>query len=82
MLVGPSGAIEIMTGPPGAVVGVDGKLVGTSAPTTFQLPAGPHKLSVYLPGYLQVLKDINVPENETVTIQEILSRRKSARKTP
>ena len=70
----PTGTVNLRTIPPGATVYADGAPVGGQAPTSFRLPAGRHTLTISLPGYRAVRREVIVPPDGLATINEVLNR--------
>ena len=70
----PTGIVEVHTNPPGATVQADGAPVGTPTPTSFRLVVGAHALTISLPGYAPVQKQVSVSEGATLPLSENLSK--------
>jgi serine/threonine-protein kinase len=70
----PTGIVEVRTIPPGAVVYADGTPVGGQTPTSFRLTPGRHTLTIALSGYRPLRREIDVPANGSVPVNEILPR--------
>jgi serine/threonine-protein kinase len=70
----PTGIIEVRTIPYGATVYADGKPVQGTTPTNFRLPAGRHTLTISLSGYPPLQKEVDVPPDGSVTVNEKLAR--------
>ena len=69
-----TGIVEVRTIPSGATVHADGKPVQGTTPTNFRLPAGRHTLTISLSGYLPLQKEVDVPPDELVRVNETLAR--------
>jgi predicted Ser/Thr protein kinase len=69
----PTGVVEVHTNPPGATLQADGKAMGGTTPTSIRLTAGRHTLTISLAGYQPIQKDVDVPADGTITVQETLS---------
>jgi serine/threonine-protein kinase len=72
--VAPTGIVEVRTIPSGATVHADGRAVGGTTPTSFRLPAGRHTLTVSLSGYPPLQKEVDVPADGSVAVNERLAR--------
>ncbi len=72
-LAASTGVVEIRTNPPGARVSADGKPVGGTTPTSIRLPAGRHMLAISLEGFRTLHRDVEVPADGTVGINEKLN---------
>jgi serine/threonine-protein kinase len=72
--VAPTGIVEVRTIPPGATVYADGRAVGGTTPTNFRLPAGRHTLTVSLSGYPPLQKEVDVPADGSIAVNERLAR--------
>jgi serine/threonine-protein kinase len=69
----PTGVVEVRTNPPGATLYADGKVVAGTTPTSIRLTAGRHTLTLSLAGYQSVQKDVDVPADGTIAVNETLS---------
>jgi len=69
-----TGIVEVRTIPPGATVYADGKPVGGTTPTNFRLPMGRHTLTISLSGYPPLQKEVDVPPDGSVAVNERLAR--------
>ncbi|MBZ5516484.1 MAG: PEGA domain-containing protein [Acidobacteriia bacterium] len=69
----PTGVVEVHSNPPGASLQVDGQPAGSTTPTNLRLTAGHHILTISLAGYQSAQKDIDVPANGNITVNETLS---------
>jgi predicted Ser/Thr protein kinase len=69
----PTGVVEVRTNPPGATLQADGKPVGGTTPTSIRLTAGRHTLTISLAGYQSIQKDVDVPADGTLAVNEALS---------
>jgi predicted Ser/Thr protein kinase len=69
----PTGVVEVRTNPPGATLQADGKVVGGTTPTSIRLTAGRHTLTISLAGYQSIQKDVDVPADGTLAVNETLS---------
>jgi predicted Ser/Thr protein kinase len=69
-----TGIVEVRTIPSGATVHADGRAVSGSTPTNFRLPAGRHTLTISLSGYLPLQKEVDVPPDGLVPVNERLAR--------
>jgi hypothetical protein len=69
-----TGIVEVRTIPPGATVFSDTGPVGTPTPTSFRLRAGHHTLIISSPGYRPIRRDIEVPREGSLQVQETLPR--------
>jgi hypothetical protein len=70
----PTGTVQVRTIPPGATIYADGAPAGGPAPTSFRLPAGRHTLTISMPGYRPVRREVNVPADGLAPINEVLNR--------
>ena len=70
----PTGTVNLRTIPPGATVYADGAPVGGQAPTSFRLAAGRHTLTISLPGYRAVRREVVVTPDGLATVNEVLNR--------
>jgi hypothetical protein len=70
----PTGIVEVRTIPSGATVHADGKPVQGTTPTNFRLAAGRHTLTISLSGYLPLQKEVDVPPDGLVPVNERLAR--------
>ncbi|MFB3923182.1 MAG: protein kinase [Terriglobia bacterium] len=68
-----TGIVEVRTIPPGASVMADGKAVGGTTPTSFRLPAGRHTLAISLPGFARVQKEVDIPADGSIPVNERLT---------
>ena len=67
--------LVVSTDPTGAAVYVDGTLVGSTPVHVDTLPAGPHRVRIIKPGYLENSRTIEVKKGgEPVTVQLRLTR--------
>lgn len=69
----PTGIIEVRTIPPGATVYADGKAVGGTTPTSLRLSAGRHTLTLSLSGYRPLQKEVDLPADGSLVINERFS---------
>ena len=69
----PTGIVEVRTTPSGATVQADGNPAGATTPTSFRLNRGLHRLTISLSGYATIDKDVEVPADGTISINEPLS---------
>jgi len=69
-----TGIVEVRTIPYGATVYADGKPVQGTTPTNFRLPAGRHTLTISLSGYPPLQKEVDVPPDGSVAVNEKLAR--------
>jgi predicted Ser/Thr protein kinase len=69
-----TGIVEVRTIPPGATVYADGKSVQGTTPTNFRLPAGRHTLTISLSGYPPLQKEVDVPPDGSIAVNERLAR--------
>jgi serine/threonine protein kinase len=67
------GLVQVNTRPAGATVQADGTAVGEKTPTYFYLGQGRHSLTISLPGYQSISKEIEVSAKGTVRINETLT---------
>jgi len=72
--VGTKGLVDIRTVPPAADILVEGASTGHRTPFRLELLTGQHTLTLYLKGYRAVQRIIVVQENQTVSLQEVLSQ--------
>jgi predicted Ser/Thr protein kinase len=72
--VAPTGIIEVRTIPSGATVHADGRAVEGTTPTSFRLIAGRHTLTISLSGYPPLQKEVDVPADGSVAVNERLAR--------
>lgn len=72
-LIPPVMNIAVNTNPPSATVYVDGALMSGKTPTSFHLSPGHHTLIIFAAGYRPVRRDIDVPEDGTLTVNATLS---------
>jgi serine/threonine-protein kinase len=70
----PTGIVEVRTTPPGATVLADGNPADATTPTSFRLNRGLHRLTISLSGYATINKDVEVPADGTISINEQLSQ--------
>jgi hypothetical protein len=70
---GPTGIVEVRTIPPGATVQVEGKTYA-GTPTSFRLSAGRHTLTISLSGYAPLQKEVDVPADGSLAVNEKLAR--------
>jgi serine/threonine-protein kinase len=70
----PTGIVEVRTIPSGATVHADGKPVQGTTPTSLRLSAGRHTLIISLSGYLPLQKEVDVPPDGLVPVNERLAR--------
>ena len=68
-----TGIVEVRTIPSGATIFAEGKAVGGTTPTSFRLPAGRHTLTISLSGYGRVQKEIDVPADGSIPVNEKLA---------
>ena len=68
-----NGIVEVRTIPPGASVFAGGKAVGGTTPTSFRLPAGRHTLTISLSGFARVQKEVDVPADGSIPVNEKLA---------
>jgi hypothetical protein len=66
--------LSVKTDPPGAVVAVDSKYVGTSPANGLGLPAGEYSVGVYLDGYVPLESAVVLKSGETTEMEFVLSR--------
>lgn len=69
----PTGIVEVRTIPPGATVYADGKAVGGTTPTSLRLSAGRHTLTLSLSGYRPLQKEVDLPADGSIVINEKFS---------
>jgi serine/threonine protein kinase len=69
----PSGIVEVRTIPPGATVYADGKAVGGTTPARVRLSAGRHALTLSLSGYRPLQKEVDLPADGSIVINERFS---------
>jgi serine/threonine-protein kinase len=71
----PTGIVEVRTIPPGATVyaDADGKAVGGTTPTSLRLSAGRHTLTLSLSGYRPLQKEVDLPADGSIVINEKFS---------
>jgi len=69
----PTGIVEVRTIPPGATVYADGKAVGGTTPTSLRLSAGRHTLTLSLSGYRPLQKEVDLPADGSIVINERFS---------
>lgn len=69
----PTGIVEVRTIPPGATVYGDGKAVGGTTPTSLRLSAGRHTLTLSLSGYRPLQKEVDLPADGSIVINEKFS---------
>jgi len=65
----PSGIVEVRTIPPGASVAGDGAPLGERTPANFRLNAGRHTLTLSLPGYATVEREVDVPADDSTPVK-------------
>jgi hypothetical protein len=66
--------LGVKTDPPGAVVAVDSKYVGTSPAYSLILPAGEYSVGVYLDGYVPLESTVVLKSGEKTEMEFVLSR--------
>ena len=74
---GPSGAVEVISQPPGAVTYLDDEPIGSTDPETGRLVKtnlrpGRHRVRVMLPGYDELVREVEVPTVGSVAINAAL----------
>jgi predicted Ser/Thr protein kinase len=72
--VAPTGIVEVRTIPPGATVYADGRAIGGTTPTNFRLAAGRHTVTISLSGYPPLQREVDVPADGSVAVNERLAR--------
>ena len=71
---GEHGTVTLRTMPRGAKIWVNGRETVHQTPMKFPAPVGDYKVTLRLPGYRPVTRDITVEKGKTVTIEEILQK--------
>ncbi|PYX90025.1 MAG: hypothetical protein DMG67_13700 [Acidobacteria bacterium] len=66
--------IEIHTAPRGAEISVNGELYSKTTPTKLSLPPGTYELTLRLPGYKALHKNLNVEKGPVIQIDETLQK--------
>lgn len=69
-----AGNLRIETTPPGATVKVDGQERGKTPLALTAVSVGEHRLELALDGFLPISKAVEVVDQQTTTIQEVLGR--------
>jgi len=69
-----AGNVRVETTPPGATVTLDGEERGKSPLALTGLPIGQHTVSIELDGFLPVKRAIQVEDQQTAVVQEVLTR--------
>jgi hypothetical protein len=72
-LTPPAMNIAVTTTPPSATVYVDGALMSGKTPISFHLSPGHHILIIFAAGYRPVRREIDVPQDGALTVNEKLS---------
>ncbi len=67
-----TGIVAVRTIPPGATVYADGTALGQT-PTSFKLTAGRHTVTISMSGFRPLRKEIDVPADGSIPINETLS---------
>ena len=70
----PTGIVEVRTAPSGATVLADGNPAAATTPTSFRLNRGLHRITISLAGFATINKDVEVPADGTISINEPLSQ--------
>ncbi len=70
---GPSSLLQVQTAPAGAHIIVDGKPTGFRSPTTFPIPAGPHRITLALTGHRDVEERVLLGAGDTLRVEVILT---------
>ncbi len=65
----PSGIVEVRTIPPGASVAADGAPLSGRTPANFRLNAGHHTLTLSLPDYATVEREVDVPADDLTPVK-------------
>ena len=69
---GDHGTVILRTTPVGAQIWVNGRETEHKTPMRFPAPLGKYRVSLRLPGYKPITRDIQVEKNKTVTVEETL----------
>jgi hypothetical protein len=68
-----SGAVKVISSPPGVQVSIDGNAVGTAPDTFADIPAGSHTLTFSRENYATVSKTITVKAGQTIQVSAFLA---------
>jgi hypothetical protein len=69
----PAMNIAITTTPPAATVYVDGAPMSGRTPVSFHLTTGHHIIILFAEGYRPVRREVDVPQEGTLTVNETLT---------
>ncbi len=71
-LLGLAGYLIVRSNVSGDTVWIDDTPVGPSSPQAHEVPSGPHVVRVERPGYTPFAQEVDLPPNETLTVQASL----------
>jgi serine/threonine-protein kinase len=66
--------VEIHTAPRGAEISINGEVYGKTTPTKLSLPPGTYELTLRLPGYKTLHKNLTVEKGPAIQIDEALQK--------
>jgi hypothetical protein len=69
----PAFNISVTTQPPAATIYVDGAPMSGKTPSSFHLSPGHHTLIIFAQGYRPARREIDIPEDATLTVSVTLS---------
>lgn len=64
--------LQVSSAPAGARIIIDGKPTGFRSPTSFPLPAGPHRITLSLAGHRNAEENVRLGPGDTLRVEAIL----------
>jgi len=65
--------LQVWSAPAGARIIIDGKPTGFRSPTSFPLPAGPHRITLSLSGHRNAEENVRLGPGDTLRVEAILT---------